>query len=69
MSNIVDLRRTVYFENETDIEDIVRLTELMVVMLAQPDAETALDGMHCLMGIIADKARDLRGRLVNGSRP
>ncbi len=66
MSNVVDLRRTVWFENECDIEDIVRLSELMVVMLAQPDAETAIDGMHCLMGIIADKARDLRDRL-NGS--
>ena len=30
------------------------LTELMVVMPAQPHAETALDGMHRLMGIIAD---------------
>lgn len=68
MSNVVELRRAIYFQNESDIEDIVALTELLVVMLAQPDAETAIDGMHRLMGIIADKARDLRERLLEGVR-
>ena len=65
MSNVVDLQRTIYFENECDIEDIIRLTDLMCVMLAQPDADTALEGMHCLMGIISDRTHDLRERLLN----
>ncbi|WGS23385.1 MULTISPECIES: hypothetical protein [unclassified Bradyrhizobium] len=68
MSKIVELRRAVGFENECDIEDIVALTELMIVMLAQPDAKTALDGMQRLMGIVADRARDLRARLLEDRR-
>ncbi|EIG56092.1 hypothetical protein [Bradyrhizobium sp. WSM1253] len=68
MSNIVELRLPDRFENEADIDDIVTLSELLCVMLAQPDADTALVGMHRVMLIIADRARDLRDRL-NGSKP
>jgi hypothetical protein len=40
------------FENEADIEDIVALSDLLCVMLAQPDADTALDGTHRVMLIM-----------------
>lgn len=63
MSNIVELRLPDRFENEADIQDIVLLTDLLVVMLAQPDADTAIDGMHCIMQIISDRAHAIRDRL------
>lgn len=64
MSNVVELRLPDRFENEADITDIVLLTDLLVVMLAQPDADTAIDGMHRVMQIISDRAHDLRARLL-----
>jgi hypothetical protein len=36
---------------------------LLVVMLAQPDADTAIDGMHRVTQIISDHAHALRDRL------
>jgi hypothetical protein len=68
MSNIVGFRRPDRFENEADIEDIVALTDLLCVMMAQPDAETALVGMHCVMLIISDHAHALRERMY-GRQP
>jgi hypothetical protein len=68
MSNIVELRLPDRFENEADIQDIVLLTDLLVGMLAQPDADTAIDGMHRVMQIISDRAHALRDRLNGGSR-
>jgi hypothetical protein len=46
MSNVVELPMPDRFENEADIEDIVTLTDLLCVMMAQPDADTALVGMQ-----------------------
>ncbi|SDJ43521.1 hypothetical protein SAMN05216338_104960 [Bradyrhizobium sp. Rc2d] len=66
MSNVVELRLPDRLENEADIQNIVLLTDLLVVMLAQPDADTAIDGMHRVMQIISDHAHALRDRL-NGS--
>lgn len=66
MSNVVELRLPDRFENEADIQDIVVLTDLLVVMLAQPDADTAIDGMHRVMQIVSDHAHALRERLRNG---
>ncbi|MEK9281176.1 hypothetical protein MTR72_16400 [Bradyrhizobium sp. ISRA442] len=63
MSSIVELRLPDRFENEADITNIVLLTDLLVVMLAQPDADTAIDGMHRVMQIISDHAHALRERL------
>ncbi|WP_445215690.1 hypothetical protein ACKWRH_24985 [Bradyrhizobium sp. Pa8] len=68
MSNIVEFRLPDRFENEADIEDIVTLTDLLCVMMAQPDADTALVGMHRVMLIISDHAHALRERLY-GSKP
>jgi hypothetical protein len=50
-------------DDEADIEDIVTLSELLCVMMAQLDADAVLAGMHRVMLIIADRARDLRERL------
>jgi hypothetical protein len=55
-------------ENEADIEDIVALSDLLCVMMAQPDAETTLEGMHRVMLIIADHAHALRDRFY-GNKP
>ncbi|WFU37450.1 hypothetical protein QA640_23505 [Bradyrhizobium sp. CB82] len=38
------------FQNEAEIEGIVAGTELLIFVLAQPDAEPARDGVHCLIG-------------------
>ena len=45
---------------EVDITDIVLLTDLLVVMLAQPDADSAIAGMHRVMRIVSDRAHVLR---------
>jgi hypothetical protein len=66
MSNIVEFRLPDRFENEADIQNIVVLIDLLVVMLAQPDADTAIDGMHRVTQIISDHAHALRDRLRNG---
>lgn len=66
--SILEFRLPDRFENEADIQDIVLLTDLLVVMLAQPDADTAIDGMHRVMQIISDRAHALRDRLNGGNQ-
>ncbi|UQR67440.1 hypothetical protein LRP30_20235 [Bradyrhizobium sp. C-145] len=41
MSNVVELQLPDRFENEADVQNIVLLIDMLVVLLAQPDAETA----------------------------
>jgi len=41
-------------------DDIVAFAGLLVVVLAGPDAETAIDGMHKVAQEIGDKAKQLR---------
>ncbi|WP_439356672.1 hypothetical protein [Bradyrhizobium sp. DASA03007] len=62
MSKVVELQLSDRFENE-DIQNIVLLIDMLVVLLAQPDAETAIDGMHRVTQIISDHAHALRDRL------
>jgi len=66
MSNVVELQLPDRFENETDIQNIVLLIDMLVVLSAQPDAETAIDGMHRVTQIISDHAYALRDRLQQG---
>ncbi|RXG85356.1 MULTISPECIES: hypothetical protein [Bradyrhizobium] len=66
MSNVVELQLPDRFENEADIQNIVLLIDMLVVLLAQPDAETAIDGMHRVTQIISDHAHALRDRLQQG---
>ncbi|NEV00697.1 hypothetical protein [Bradyrhizobium uaiense] len=61
---IIEMRLPDRFENEADITDIVLPIDLLVVLLAQPDAETAIDGMHRVTQIISDRAHALRERLL-----
>ena len=56
-----------HFENEADIQNIVLVTDLLLVMLAQPDADTAIDGMHRVMQIISEHAHALRERMYGVS--
>jgi hypothetical protein len=51
-----------HYATESDLTDIVGLAELLVIMLAQPDADTALSGMHTAASIIAEKARAVLDR-------
>lgn len=53
-----------------DITVVVDLADLLAILLAQPDAETAIDGMHKVAQIIGDHARSVRaqfeGRMDRG---
>ncbi|QOZ52882.1 hypothetical protein [Bradyrhizobium sp. CCBAU 53338] len=46
-----------------DIMVVVDLTNLLVVLLAQPDAETAIDGMHKVAQVISDRARSIQDQV------
>jgi hypothetical protein len=39
---------------------MVPLTDMLCILLAQPDAETAIDGMHAVLLMVADHARAIR---------
>jgi hypothetical protein len=41
-------------------DDIVALAGLLVIVLAGPDADSAIDGMHRVALEIGDKAKQLR---------
>ena len=45
---------------DEDSQVILDLANLLVILLAQPDAETAIDGMHKVAQIISDHARSIR---------
>jgi hypothetical protein len=40
----------------------------LVILLAQPDAETAIDGMHKVAQVIVDRAQSIRGQLEVGAK-
>ena len=40
---------------------------MLLMMLAQPDADTAIDGMHRVMQIISEHAHALRERMYGAS--
>ena len=48
--------------NDDDTQTIIDLGSLLAIMLAQPDAETALDGMRHVAHMIVDCARSIRQR-------
>ncbi len=50
--------------DEDDIETIIDLGNLLSILLAQPDAETALDGMRRVAYKIVDCAKSIRDRAL-----
>jgi hypothetical protein len=42
---------------------ILNLADLLVILLAQPDAETAIDGMHKVAQTISERARSVRDQI------
>jgi len=42
---------------------IIDLADLLAVLLAQPDAEGAINGMHKVALVIAELARSIRAQL------
>ena len=48
--------------DDEDTMAIIDLGTLLVIMLAQPDAETALDGMRRVAMAIVDRTRSIRRR-------
>jgi hypothetical protein len=47
--------------------NLIPLADPMCILLAKPDAETAIDGMHKVMLTIADHARSIRD--INTAEP
>jgi hypothetical protein len=48
---------------DEDSQVILDLANLLAILLAQPDAETAIDGMHKVAQIISDRATSIRAQL------
>jgi len=48
--------------DDDDTMAIIDLGNLLTIMLAQPDADTALDGVRRVASSIVDRARDMRKR-------
>jgi hypothetical protein len=48
---------------DDDSQVILDLANLLVILLAQPDADTAIDGMHKVAQVIADRAMSIRAQL------
>jgi hypothetical protein len=48
--------------NDDDTQTIIDLGNMLRVMLAQPDADSVLDGMRHVAGTIVDCARSIRRR-------
>lgn len=48
--------------SEDDLMVIKDLADLLVVLLAQPDADTAIDGMHKVAWVISNRAKAIRDR-------
>jgi hypothetical protein len=42
---------------------ILNLADLLCVLLAQPDAESAIDGMHRVAQMISERAQAIQNRL------
>ena len=47
---------------DDDLGRGIDLADLLAVLLAQPDAETAIDGMHKVAQIIGEHARSIKRR-------
>ncbi|WP_141340923.1 hypothetical protein [Bradyrhizobium sp. USDA 3458] len=56
-----------------DLTRVIDLADLLAILLAQPDADTAINGMHKVAQIIGEHARSAREQLearpVPVSRP
>jgi len=48
---------------DDDSRVIVNLADLLAVLLAQPDADSAINGMHSVAQIISERAHSLREKL------
>lgn len=48
---------------DQDSRVILNLADLLCVLLAQPDADTAIDGIWQVAHVIADRARAIRDEL------
>lgn len=47
--------------SERDAHQLITLVDMLVILLAQPDADTAIDGMHTTMQIVSDIAHRIVG--------
>ncbi|MVT63548.1 hypothetical protein GPL21_00270 [Bradyrhizobium pachyrhizi] len=54
--------------NDDDIDVIVDLSGLLMVLLAQPDADTAIDGMHKVAQVIWQRARGVQDHFRKEAR-
>ena len=57
-------RSSTFSECHATAEEIFDLVSLLGVLLAGPDSDTAIDGMHRLTLIIRERADDLRKALA-----
>ncbi|OKO67373.1 hypothetical protein [Bradyrhizobium sp. NAS96.2] len=52
-----------------DLTGVIDLADLLAILLAQPDAETAIDGMHKAAQIIGEHARSIQDQLGRQATP
>ncbi|MBR0801419.1 hypothetical protein JQ615_39340 [Bradyrhizobium jicamae] len=51
-----------------DIQRVIDLADLLAILMAQPDAETAMDGMHKVAQIISEHAISVKEQLEAEAR-
>ena len=56
-------------DNEDDIYMVIDLASMLTVLMAQRDAETAIDGMHRVCQIIVERAMAIQKRLYAKGEP
>lgn len=54
---------------DEDSQIILDLANLLAILLAQPDAETAIGGMHKVAHVISERAQSIRDQLEVGAKP
>ena len=54
---------------DDDLGRGIDLADLLAVLLAQPDAETAIDGMHKVAQFIGEHARSIKRHPTPAPRP